>query len=533
METLRKQLASALTASLTDLNPVFKDVKVEVDYPAIGQFGDYTSNIALKAAKILKISPQSVAEELILKLKNLKGLNGIFEKIETAGPGFINFYLSQAYLSAQADKILSLKGAYGQLKPRGKAKKIQLEFISANPTGPLTIGNGRGGFFGDVLGNVFKQCGYGVVKEYLINDAGKQIEVLGHSVLQDEQALYKGDYITELHKRLQKFNGPAKVGARAAKIILVELLKATIEQGMRVRFDRWFSETKELRKTKKIEKVIAWLKKKNYLYQSEGAWWFKATERGDTRDRVLVKGNGEFTYLANDCAYLVNKFSERKFDRVINIWGADHHGDVPGLLAAAEALGYKGRQEIILMQFVRLFKEGKEVRMSKRLGTYITMDELLKEVGHDAARFLFLMYSNNTHIDFDLNAAKEKSEKNPVYYVQYAYARLSGILKQEAIAKGKQGKIKALAYGNGQELALIKSLLRYPEVLEEIIIGYQVQRLPQLALEIAEKFHDFYNHCRVIDRDKVDWQRVALVKLTRKVLGEVLAVIGVAAPEKM
>ncbi|MDP2587106.1 MAG: arginine--tRNA ligase, partial [Candidatus Komeilibacteria bacterium] len=451
-------------------------------------------------------------------------------KIEAIKPGFINFYLNPVFLSAQVESILKFKGDYGR-SDVGRGEKIQLEFISANPTGPLTVGNGRGGFYGDVLGNVMTACDFNVTKEYLINDAGNQITSLGHSVLKDEQAVYSGDYINDLHERIKESN-PYQVGQQAAKIILDELLKPTVEEGMKVKFDNWFSEDTQLRQTKKIDQVIDWLKQENFLYEKDNAWWFKSSEHGDTRDRVLVKTNGEFTYLAQDFAYLVSKFKARKFSKVINIWGADHHGDVAGLLAAAKVLGYAGKQEVILMQFVKLFKDGQEVRMSKRRGTYVAMSELLEMVGHDAVRFLFLMYSNNTHINFDLNLAQERSEKNPVYYVQYAYARISGILRQKEVEEVKPGS-KDLEYSHEAELSLAKLLIRYPEVLAQVALDYEVQKLPSYALEIADKFHQFYHQCRVINEGKIDLSRLELVRLTKKILGEVLAVIGISAPEKM
>ncbi|MFA6304437.1 MAG: arginine--tRNA ligase [Patescibacteria group bacterium] len=532
MNLIKNQIKQLVQKHLVKLDSGLADLAFIVEYPTTEKFGDYTVSVALKAGKLLKLPPLELAGKLADSLKKDTKIAKIFSKIEVVAPGFINFYLSEEFLNNRAKEVLSQKEKFGQVVSR-KSQKIQLEFISANPTGPLTVGNGRGGFYGDVLGNVLKLCGHSVVKEYLINDAGNQIASLGHSVLKDELAVYKGEYIDELHGRLKNLVEPMAVGQWAAEIILHELLQQTIEEGMKIKFDVWFSENKELRESQKIEKVIAWLKAKNYLYESEGAWWFKSSEHGDTRDRVLVKGNGEFTYLAQDFAYLVNKFSERKFDLVINIWGADHHGDVPGLLAAADVLGYKDKQIVTLMQFVRLFKDGKEVRMSKRMGTYVAMSELLEMVDHDAVRFLFLMYSNNSHINFDLNLAQERSEKNPVYYVQYAYARISGILRQpESVNVSLAGKLE-LEYQEEAERSLLKTLLKLPEILEQISEDYEVQKLPGYAIEIADKFHQFYNTCRVIDDGKANTSRLALVKLTQKVLGEVLEIIGISAPEKM
>ena len=524
MLTVKQLIAEALKEAACGLKA---EVAVEVSWPANSQFGDYSSNLAMPLAKSLKRDPMEVAEELAGKLNAKESLKGLIEKIEAVKPGFINFHLSSEYLSRKASEILHLKGEYGRLD-FGNGKSVQIEFISANPTGPLTVGNGRGGFYGDVLANILTACGFKVAREYLVNDAGNQIEALGHSVLKDDQAVYQGEYIDQLHERLKQETPAYLAGEKAAKIILNEMIKKTVEEKMKIKFDVWFSETKELRKTKEVDKILDWLKKEKLVYEKDGAWWFKSSEYGDNRDRVLVKSDGEFTYLAQDFAYLKNKFGQRKFDRVINIWGADHHGDVQALLNAAQVLGYPGQQEIILMQFVKLFQNGQEVRMSKRKGTYVTMDELIEAVGAETARFSLLMYSSNTHIDFDIDKAKEKSDKNPVYYVQYAYARICGILKQAETAKTGQ-----LALLEKSELELARELVKWPEIISDISLDYQVQKLTAYAINLADKFHQFYTNCRVIDRGEINASRVGLVKLSQKILREVLDMIGVSSPEKM
>ncbi|HLD27641.1 MAG TPA: arginine--tRNA ligase, partial [Patescibacteria group bacterium] len=323
-----------------------------------------------------------------------------------------------------------------------------------------------------------------------------------------------------------------RAGEKAADYILKNYIKPAVENKMKIHFDVWFSERKKLRRTKKIAAVVDWLKAKDFIYERDGAWWFKSADYGDSRDRVLVKSNGEFTYLAQDFAYLKNKLEERKFNLVINVWGADHHGDVPGLLNAAKVLGYEGRQIILLTQFVRLISEGREFRMSKRRGTYFTMDELIDLVGHDAARFLFLSRSNNTHLDFDIDLAKEKSEKNPAFYVQYAFARISGILRQAEIRRLNKKKADVKVASPGQR-ELARELIKWPLVLEEISFNYQVNKLTAYATSLADKFHQFYAKCRVIDNGQVNPSNVQLVLLSQKVFKEVLQTIGISAPEKM
>ncbi|MBI4709140.1 MAG: arginine--tRNA ligase [Candidatus Portnoybacteria bacterium] len=511
----------------------------EIERPENNQFGDYSTNVALKLAKEGKKNPMEIAEKIAAELKNQ---NNLFEKIEVAKPGFINFFLSEEYLQNQVEQILKEEENYGNLEI-GKDQKAQIEFISANPTGPLTLGNGRGGFYGDVLSNILAKAGFDVKREYFINDAGHQVEVLGHSILGDEQAQYKGEYIDSLREKLKdSLNGaPKEIGLKAANHIMENMIKPTIEQGMKIKFDNWVSE-KELHKSGALEKITALLKEKGLVYENEGALWFKSSEFGDDKDRVLItssqsdKGE-EATYFLADIAYHYNKFVERGFDKVIDIWGADHHGYVARLQAGKKALSMPGELEIIIMQLVKLFEGGKEVKMSKRAGTYITLDELLEEIPLDVARFFFLMRSADTHMDFDLDLAKEQSQKNPVFYIQYAYARICSILKKSdpdiLIHPDDPDKLKLL--NHMAELALIKQLIRLPEIIEDIKKDYQIQRLPQYALDLVRSFHKFYEECRVIDEKNsgLTKARLALVEATRVVLKNTLNLMGISAPEKM
>lgn len=503
-----------------------KVIKVPVDFsvevPSDKIHGDYSTSIALTLAKKIGKDPEDAAELIKSKIKH-----DIFEKIEIAVPGFINFFVSEKYLKEKLEDILREEEKFGELNI-GKSKKINVEFISANPTGPLTLGNGRGGFGGDVLSNVLEKAGYTVTREYYINDTGAQITKLGHSVLGDEEAVYKGKYIDELRKQVKGENVD-EVGKKAGKIILEKMIKPSVKK-MGIKFDKWFSET-ALYKSKEVDKAIAEVKTKGFTYESEGALWFKSKDLGDDKDRVLVRADGVKTYFASDIAYLKNKFA-RGFDKLIIFLGADHYGYVTRLKAACHVLGHKKEDiDALVLQLVRLFENGKEVKMSKRAGTYVTMDELIDEVGLDVARFFFLQRSLNTHFDFNMELAKEKSEKNPVFKIQYAYARINSILKKA----GKTPKSRNLdLLKEPAEMDLVKQMLRFPEIVEDTARDYQLQRLPSYALELAESFHKFYEKCRVITEDKkLTSARLALISATKVVLKSVLELMGISAPESM
>lgn len=487
--------------------------EIRIEHPEEASLGDYATNIALQLKK--------PATEIVEKLKP-----DLFEKVEVAEPGFINFFLSKEYLQKQVSEILKEGEKFGQLD-FGKNKKVQVEFISANPTGPLTVGNARGGPFGDVLANVFKKAGFKVEKAYYINDYGMQILALGHSVLKDKEAQYKGDYIDYLNKRVKE-KDPYKAGETAAKIIVEEMIKKTIDK-MGIKYDEWFSET-SLHKSGQIEEALKILEKKGLIYEKDGAKWFKSSQYGDERDRVVVKADNWKTYLVGDMAYHRYKFEKKKFDKVINLWGADHYGDVPGLRAAVEALGHKDKIDFILLQFVTIIEKGEGLKMSKRKGIYVTMDELLEAVGVDITRFFFLQKSANTHLNFDLSLAKEQSENNPIYYIQYAHARICSILKKAKSLKAKKPEL----LNHPSELKLIKQLIRLPEIIEDVARDYQVQRLPQYAIDLATVFHQFYRDCQVISENKdLSGARLSLVLATKAILENTLSLMGISAPEKM
>ncbi len=547
----------------------FEIPEISVEAQKEGKYGDYSSNVAFQLAKIMKKSPEEITKLLIsnfkmrisspssiLPLKEGEEKGGgnsplregggnvgeitLFERVEAMG-GFVNFFVSKEYLQEQVKNILKQKEKFGDLKI-GKGTKVNVEFVSANPTGPLTLGNGRGGFCGDVLANVLEKAGYKTTREYYINDTGEQIRKLGHSIIGDSEAVYKGDYIEDLRKKV-KGNDPEKVGEKGAELVLRKMIKPTVKK-MGIKFDIWFSEKKL---EKNVGKVIDFLKNKDLTYEKEGALWFASTKFGDDKDRVLIKEDKEKTYFASDIAYLKNKFG-RGFEKLIFFLGADHYGYVARIKAGAEALGRKKEQtDFIVMQMVRLIENGKEVKMSKRAGVYVTLDELIEEVGLDAARFFFLARSSDTHLDFDLNLAKDKSNKNPVYYIQYAYARICAILRKSQKTPssilplrggggrvGEAGKQNLKLLKEPSEMDLIKQLIRFPEVVEDTAKDYQVQRIPQYGLSLADAFHKFYENCQVLTEDKnLTEARLALVVAAKIVFKNNLDLMGISAPSEM
>ncbi len=479
------------------------------------RFGDYSSNVAMTTGRD--------AEEIAEKIKS-----SYISKTEIIN-GFLNFWLSEKGLEEGIKFALKDKFDFG------KNEKVQVEFISANPTGPLTIGNARGGPFGDTLANVLKTAGFEAEKAYYINDWGNQILMLGHSVLKDSEAQYSGDYIDELNKKIKE-KDPFKAGQEAAKVIIREMIKKTTEK-MGIKFDEWFSET-TLHQSGQVKKVLDILKKKNLIYEKEGALWFKSTEYGDIRDRVIAKSDKDrtATYLAGDIAYHLYKFEERKFDRVIDIWGADHHGDVPGIKAGMAVFGYENKLDFILLQFVAIIERGEKIRMSKRAGTYVTIDELIDDVGLDAVRFFFLQRAADTHLDFDLDLAKEQSKKNPVYYVQYAHARACSILKKSSfISKIFKPQMEIKKLVSDYEKKLILKLIQFPEIIEDITKDYQVHRLTTYVYELAKVFTDFYENAPVLKAENRDLKksRLALVSITKNILAKSLSLMGILAPDKM
>ena len=514
------------------IKKAFPDIKVlnfDVEYTN-EKFGDYSTNVAMILGKQIGEKPQTVAQKIINNIEK----SDLIESAEVAGPGFINFKIALPYLQKKISEIKEAGEKYGK-SDLGKDLKVNVEFISANPTGPLTIGNSRGGVIGDVLSNVLEKTGWQVTREYYFNDKGGQIDVLGHSILKDDQAQYKGDYIDQLAQKI-KGKDAREVGEKAAQIIISWIKKTTQEMG--IEFDVWFAEGKDIRDKGKVEEVVKWLKEKDLAYEKEGALWFRSTKFGDDKDRVIIRSNGEPTYFGIDAAYHHNKFEERKFDKAIDIWGADHHGDVARIKGFVNTLGFSDKFDILLHQFVMIVVGGKEVRMSKRTGQYILVDDLLKVVGKDVYRFFMLEYAPGSHMTFDLKLAKEHSEKNPVYYVQYAYARIHSILAKSQISSLKpqtNNKNQISKLKDPAEISLIKQLIKLPDLVQEIGEDYQVQKLPFYAVELATKFHNFYEKCPVIKSGdaKLTAVRLELIKATQIVLKNTLNLMGISAPEQM
>ncbi|MFC1663846.1 arginine--tRNA ligase [Patescibacteria group bacterium] len=509
----------------------FKIPEIKIECPEERAYGDYATNTAMVVSKQSKKNPMEIANILSSELKD-SGAN-FFEKIEVVKPGFINFFLSKEYLQKKVGEILKEKEKFGQLK-FGRGKKINIEFISANPTGSLHLGNGRGAFFGDALSNVLEKAGFTITREYYVNDAktNSQIKTLGKT------ALGRGityltpcleSKISSLKNKLKEIKDEQEAGFLLAKLVQKDI-KDFIEKKLKIKFNNWVSE-QDFYEKNKVDKIYNFLKKKNLIYKKEGAEWVKTSNFGDEKNRVAIRETGQATYLLSDIAYHKDKF-DRGFQKIINIWGADHQGHVLKMKAVKKILGFKGDLEILICQMVRL-KKGK---ISKRKGEIITLEWLIDEVGLDAARFFYLMKSLKTQMEFDVQLAKERSEKSPVFYVQYAHARICSILRKLKMKDKKlKTETKNLKLLNHQsELKLIKELNKFPEIIEDTAKDYQIQRLPQYAVNLAACFHQFYRNCRVLTKDKnLKEVRLSLALATKTVLKNTLDLMGVAAPEKM
>jgi arginyl-tRNA synthetase len=529
--------------------PLFTVPEIVIEHPQKPEHGDYSTSIPLKLAKVAKMKPMSIAEEIVSFIVPSPEI----EKVTIAPPGFINFTLKKGWLAQQVDAILKSGNAYGNIEV-GKGKRIQIEFVSLNPTGPLHVGHGRGAVLGSTLCNVMTAGGYDVVKEYYFNDAGSQMDAFRQSLwARYNQALgkkaevpeggYHGNYMVDLAKEIVREEGdrflkmPQAEGVEElGKIGLAKILTGTREdlKNLRVDFDVWFSE-KTLYENGQFDKVMKLLREKGYITENEGATWFVSTALGEDKDSVVVRSNGSPTYFAADIAYHYNKFIERKFDRVIDIWGADHMGHVPRMKAVVSALGVAPeRLQIIIHQMVTLRRGGEIVKISKRSGDLVTLRELLEEAGVDACRFIFLSRTADSQMDFDLELVKKQSAENPVYYVQYAHARIASILKvaQEKGATDEGGDISLLT--TEPELTLIRKMLLLPEMIETIAQTLEPHHLTYYAQDLATVFHAFYNECRVVSDDKaMTAARLKLVKAAKLVLGRTLNLMGMTAPDSM
>ncbi|MDP3731285.1 MAG: arginine--tRNA ligase [bacterium] len=535
-----------------------KGVSTSVSF-APREFGDYSTNLALILPALHSFSegggknPMEVAEEIIAILKKDKKLVKIFSEIKAVTPGFINFRLSPESLRSGTEEILKKGEKYGAGN-FGKGQKVNIEFVSANPTGPLTLGNGRSAAYGESLARILSSFEYKVTKEYYVNDIGRQVRILGESVarrylemegqvIDFPEEMYQGGYITDIAKDFKKegaYHGLPddfdELATQAQKYAIEKMLRQIKDSLGRfgVKFDEWFYESSLVEKNE-LKVVFNFLEFNNLSYEKEGALWFKASEFGMDKDAVIRKSDGFTTYLLSDFAYARHK-DRRKFSKMIYIFGADHHGDVARVKAGLKALGLEeSKFTFILMQLVSLLEKGEAVRMSKRAGQFVTLDELLEKVPADVAKFFFLSKSLDTHMEFDLALAQEQSNRNPVYYIQYAFVRLKAIL-----VKAKEGKLKVSKKLEKEinwkewEGELIRKLLKFPEILEEVAGNYQIHHLSTYALDLAGLINRFYEKSKVIGAEpKLEKARLTLVSASAMVLGRALDLLGLTLPEKM
>jgi arginyl-tRNA synthetase len=549
LEKLNQTLERCAELHLFRIPPGFE---VQLEVPRAEEHGDFATNLALNLAKPNRRSPRDIATSFVGQLADGDGL---FAEVEIAGPGFINLVISPSAWYEVLHEIHRLQHNYGR-PDLGKGKYVQVEFVSANPTGPLHVGHGRGAAIGDALASILEATGHRVEREYYINDAGTQIETLGRSVFYRYQQLlgrqmefpetcYQGDYIQALAKEMQEVHGDSYLNSSekevlplfsdyAAKRILEGIRKDLEDFG--VHYDCWFSES-SLYEKGAVDRVIKTLRASDQIYEKDGALWFRSTAHGDEKDRVVVRANGMTTYLASDLAYHQDKYL-RGFDLVINLWGADHHGYVERMYAGVVALGkMRENLKLLLVQLVNLLRKGKQVTMSTRAGEFVTLKDVIDEVGRDAARFIFLTRRSDSPLDFDLELAKEKSADNPVYYVQYAHARISSIIR---LAEERQldldgpENLDFTRLNSPEEMALIKQLSLYPEAVENSARFLEPHRIPYYLTQLASAFHSYYKYNRIIQDDLVLTRaRYHLVKAIRIVVGNGLGLLGVSAPEQM
>jgi len=582
MKHIVAELVSKALAGRPDLEEAAAGLSIEstVERTRDASHGDFASNIAMRLAKPARKSPREIAASIVEGL----GDSPVVDKVEIAGPGFINFYLSPAAFHAELETILTAGERYGRQPPR-ESPKILLEFVSANPTGPLHVGHGRGASYGATVGNLLEAVGYPVHREYYVNDAGRQMDILGASIwlrwleangvdVDFPRGGYRGEYIREIAsaidtsgielvtadavsdglpentdenadtyvdaivvrcKELHGEDGFDKMRQQALESIRDEIRDDLEEFG--VQFDEWFSE-QSLTKANRVDDALAVLEERGMLYKKDGATWFPSTQFGDDKDRVVVRDNGVKTYFASDIAYHFDK-RERGYDHLVDILGADHHGYVTRVRAGLEAMGYEADDlEVQFIQFVTLYRSGERVQMGTRSGQFDTLRQLREEVGNDAARFYYVMRSNDQHLDFDLDVAKSQSNDNPVYYIQYAHARVANVFVKLAEKSLEWNKANAIAtmsnLSSKQEKALMTMLSRYPEVIELAATNRAPQNLVHYLRDVASEFHSwYYAHKFIDDPDELRDARLMLCVATRNVIANGLGILGVSAPEKM
>jgi arginyl-tRNA synthetase len=555
--------------------------KIRIDHTKDNSHGDYATNIALMLSKQAKMSPVELAKIIIDQFEQ----KSFIKKIEIAGPGFINFFMSQETSSSIVNEIIDQAALYGSSEI-GHGKKVLLEYVSANPTGPLHVGHGRGAAYGATVSNLLRNAGFIVDNEYYVNDAGRQMDILTVSIylrylticgesLRFPDNGYQGQYINDIAQVIYEasgqefhlksdlvFENASKDGSEGgdkeihidqlierAKSILGDRFKAVFKVGIEsilggikndlaefgVIFEKWFSE-QSLIDSGLSEACISKLKDSKNLYEKDGALWFKTTNYGDEKDRVVVRDNGNHTYFASDIAYHLEKL-ERGYDKIINVWGADHHGYIPRVKASIEALGHDpNKLEILLVQFANLYRGGSKVQMSTRSGSFVTLEDLRAEVGNDAARFFYILRKSEQHMDFDLDLAKSKTNENPVYYIQYAHARICSVFRQadekEIELDVSQTNLTLLT--EEIEKDLLRELSRFKSVLESSAIQYEPHQLAYYLRDLSNHFHSYYNACKFIVDDKnLTQARLALISATQQILKNGLSILGVGAPESM
>ena len=548
----RVQAALSAARAAEELTGAEEPAGLAVEVPKIASHGDWATNAAMILAKIEKKAPRDIAAIL---MKYLADPEGYIEHMEIAGPGFINFTLSPKWWLHMLAEIGQRGSQYGH-GDLGRGKKVQVEFVSANPTGPLHVGHGRGAALGDALARVMAAAGFDVSREYYINDAGRQMQTLGRSVLYRylelwgrevdfHKDLYQGEYIKDLAAEVRERDGDAylSMAEEEAVNILYPWAADKILAGIRddlaafgVSYDAWFSE-KSLFETGQVDAALHDLRERGFLYDEGGALWFAATRFGDDKDRVLVKSSGEKTYFASDIAYHRDKY-RRGFELVINLWGADHHGYVARLKSGVEAIGYRQDMlEVLLVQLVNLLRGGEPVAMSTRAGEFVTLAEVVAEVGADAARFYFLTRRSDSPLDFDLEVAKSQSADNPVFYVQYAHARITSVFKTAAErglnAEGTAGA-DLTRLVEDEELTLMKQLAAFPEVVEGAAANLEPHRLTHYLTDLAKRFHPYYNRHRFVTDDlELSRARLCLAGAVKQVVANGLNLLGINAPDTM
>ena len=555
--------------------------KIRLDHTKDKSHGDYATNIALMLAKQAKTSPLELAKIIVNQLEDAS----FIKKTEIAGPGFINFFLSDASSTSIVSEIIELGEMYGKSEI-GKGQSILLEYVSANPTGPLHVGHGRGAAYGATVSNLLRNIGFKVDNEYYVNDAGRQMDILTVSIFLRYLSLcgeqirfpdngYQGQYINDIADSIVVESGESF--KQSADIVFENICKDGIEGGDKeshidelivrakdllgdnfqtifqvgiesilggikddladfgVRFEKWFSE-QSLIDSGLSESCITRLKDSGHIYKKDGALWFKTTNYGDEKDRVVVRDNGNHTYFASDIAYHLEKL-ERGYDKIINVWGADHHGYIPRVKASIEALGHKpNKLEILLVQFANLYRGGQKVQMSTRSGSFVTLEDLRKEVGNDAARFFYILRKSEQHMDFDLDLAKSKTNENPVFYIQYAHARICSVFRQ-ANEKGFESNLEDANLSlltEEVEKNILRELSRYKSVIESAAIQYEPHQLAYYLRDLATQFHSYYNACTFILEDQdLTQARLSLIHAAKQILRNGLSILGVGAPESM